>query len=113
MAPDLGSLSRRHQATIQWVPYRINDVFFKSKPNLRDAEKARIEFHLQQIAECIGFDRFKLPVLSSEKLLSWFQAKQTPEQMIATLGQHLSHDVGGIKFVVSAQPIEKCGSGGG
>lgn len=88
-------------------------MFFKSKPNLRDAEKARIEFHLQQIAECIGFDRFKLPVLSCEALLNWFQVKQTPEQMIAMLGKHLSHDVGGIRFIELAQPIEKCGSGGG
>ena len=88
-------------------------MFFKSKPNLHDAEKARIEFHLQQIAECIGFARFKLPVMSASKLLDWHAAKQSPEQLIGLVGRHLSHDVGTLKFQAVSKPIEKCGSGGG
>ena len=72
-------------------------AFFKPTPNLPDGEKARIEFYLQQIAECIGFDRFKLPVLSEDKLLNGDAANptefQTVDQIKNMVGKHLRHDV--------------------
>ena len=43
---------------------RRSTMLFTAKPNVTVGEKSRIEFHLQQLAECIGFDRFLLPVLS-------------------------------------------------
>jgi hypothetical protein len=87
-------------------------VFFKPKPNLPDAEKARIEFYLQQIAECVGFDRFELPVLSRKTLFGLYESKQTPEQMIGFVGDHLTHDVTGIRFDVVPQQPGNCGGGG-
>lgn len=85
-------------------------VFFKPKPAIGDHEKARIEFHLQEIAESIGFDRFRLPVLRRDQLLD-LQGK-TPDQIVAFVGQHLSHSVAGLQVQVAIEPQEKCGGGG-
>ncbi|QEG25019.1 hypothetical protein [Mariniblastus fucicola] len=85
-------------------------VFFKPKPNLGDHEKARLEFHLQEIAESIGFERMRLPVLRSDQLRD-LQGK-TPEEIVAFAGKHLSHSVGGLQVRVAIEPQEKCGGGG-
>ncbi len=87
-------------------------MFFKPKPNLPDAAKARIEFHLQRIAECIGVDRFQRPVLSRKMLRGLVESKQTPRQMIAFVGNHLAHDVGEIRFDLAPQQLQNCGGGG-
>ena len=86
-------------------------MFFKSKPNLLTGEKARIEFHLQQIAQCIGMDRMKLPVISRRELLSWSETK-TPQGMIVAVGAHLNHDVSGVGFALDPQQLQQCGGGG-
>lgn len=88
-------------------------MFFKTKPNLPDAEKARIEYHIQQIAECIGFDRFRLPVLNRETLLGLFDSQKTPMEMIQFVGDHLKHDASGMQFRVVPQQGANCSSGGG
>ena len=75
-----------------------------------DNEKARIEFHLQQIAECIGFDRFTLPVLSEYDLLS--ENVATTEQLKCLVGEHLGHDVSGVKVQTFPMQPEKVGGGG-
>jgi hypothetical protein len=85
-------------------------IFFKSTPNLSDNEKARIEFHLQQIAECIGFERLTLPVLSEKTLLS--EEHETADQLKSFLGTHLRHDVGGIQIQTFPLQTEKVGGGG-
>ena len=87
-------------------------VFFKLKPNLPDAEKARVEFHLQQIAESVGFDRFRLPVLSRKTLLGLYESQKSPQQMIGFVGNHLSHDVSEIRFRVVPKQLQNCGGGG-
>lgn len=85
-------------------------AFFKPKPAIDDHEKARIEFHVQEMAESIGFERFRLPVLQRSQLLE-LQGK-TPEQIVAFAGQHLSHNIAGLQVQVAIQPQEKCGGGG-
>ena len=87
-------------------------MFFKPKPNLPDAAKARIEFHLQRIAECIGMDRLQRPVLSRKMLRGLIESNQTTQQIIAFAGNHLAHDVGGIRCDVVPQPLQNCGGGG-
>jgi hypothetical protein len=87
-------------------------VFFKPKPNLPDAEKARIEFHLQQIAECVGFDRFTLPVLSRDRLFGLYETEKDPQQVIGFVGKHLAHDVSGIRLSVVPQQLQNCAGGG-
>ena len=85
-------------------------AFFKPTPNLPDDEKARIEFHLQQIADCIGLDRFALPVLSEHSLLSGDLS--TADQLKCVVGEHLGHDVSGVKIQTFPIQPEKVGGGG-
>ena len=87
-------------------------LFWKPKANLPDAEKSRIEFHLQQIAESVGFDRFTLPVLSRNDLFGLYESKRDPQQMIEFVGNHLNHGVSGVGFRVAPQQAQNCSGGG-
>ena len=79
-----------------------------------DAEKSRIEFHMQQIAECVGWERFTLPVVSRNTLFELYESKRKPQQVIEFVGDHLAHDVSGIQFRIVPQPTQgSCGSGCG
>lgn len=87
-------------------------MFFKPKPNLPDSEKARIEFHFQQIAECIGLERMKLPILRLSSLVEMVDSK-SPADIIRFLGGHLRHDTSGVQFeVVHSPKAASCGGGG-
>ena len=88
--------------------------FFKSAPNLPDDEKARIEFHLQQISETIGFDRLQLPVLMEREVLYETQQSslRSSEQVLAAVGEHLSYDISEISVQTIPMPPEKTGGGG-
>ena len=87
-------------------------AFLKLKPNLADGEKAKVEFHFQQIAESIGFDRLKLNVLGRETLLGLHESELSPEQMVNFIGEHLSNDVSGVNVAFDPKQPEKCGGGG-
>ena len=89
-------------------------VFSKPRANVPDAEKSRIEFHMQQIAECVGWERFTLPVVSRNTLFELYESKRKPQQVIEFVGDHLAHDVSGIQFRIVPQPTQgSCGSGCG
>ena len=89
-------------------------MLFTAKPNVNVGEKSRIEFHLQQLAECLGFERFHLPVLNRESLLDLFHSQtMNNKQIIDFLGQHLSHDSQEIQVQLDPQKPADCGSGGG
>ena len=81
-------------------------MFFSAKPNLPDSEKARIEFHLQQLADCIGMERFQRPVVSTDSLLHQFS--NSAQDLIGFVGQHLSHDVSELKIEFVPEQVEKC-----
>ena len=88
---------------------------FKSKPSLTDGEKARIELHLQQIAESIGADRLRLKVLTEKDLLyrdAEGSALEDVKSLAVKIGKHLSHDVGNVGLREQPQALEKCGGGG-
>ena len=88
-------------------------MLFAAKPNVNVGEKSRLEFYLQQLAECIGFDRFLLPVLSRQQLLRHVELEQhNPEQIICFLGEHLNHDVGEIRVQLDPQQAADCSGGG-
>lgn len=87
-------------------------MFFKSEPNVIDNEKAKVEYYLQQIADAIGVDRLKLPVLRASALQELFETDRSLDQMIGFVGEHLAHDVSGIQVKTQLQPLEKCSSGG-
>jgi hypothetical protein len=91
--------------------------FLKPKPNLPDGEKARVEFNLQQIAECLGGKRLKLPVQSMRVLLDQAEAtiggpNPQPEKFIAWLGKHLSHNVSGLQLAALPGQLNRSGGGG-
>ena len=88
-------------------------MLFAAKPNVTVGEKSRIEFYLQQLAECIGFERFVLPVLSRQKLIGLVEVEQhTPEQIVYFLGEHLNHDVSEIRVQLDPQQAADCSGGG-
>ncbi len=87
-------------------------AFFKSKPNVDDAEKAKIEFHFQQIAECVGRERMTLPVVELETLVELAHASRSPEPIMEFVGKHLAHDVNELSIKTDPQPLKKCGGGG-
>ena len=88
--------------------------FFKSAPNLPDGEKARIEFHLQQISESIGFDRLRLPVMNERDIL--YDAQQSDlrssKQVLTKVGEHLNYDISEVRLQTLPMPPEKTGGGG-
>lgn len=91
--------------------------FLTPKPNLRDGEKARIEYYLQRIAECIGAERFQLPIQSMRSLLDHAETQlggQTPqpEKFIGWLGEHFSHNVSGLKLAATLGLLNKSSGGG-
>ena len=87
-------------------------MFFKSKSNLPLAEKAKVEFHMQQLAECIGFDRFKLPIQDYRALIELGQSGQTAAQITRVIGEHLFHDVSELNVDIEIEAVETCGGGG-
>ena len=91
-------------------------AFFKTTPDLPDDERARVEFHLQQISEHIGFDRFTLPVLGEESVLYGNESGQrrlrTTDQIKILIGKHLGHDVNDVKVQSLPMQSQKIGGGG-
>ncbi len=87
-------------------------AFFRSEPNVPDGEKARIEFHLQQIADAIGAQRLQLPFVSLAKLNGLCESDKSLSQIAEFAGDHLSYDIGGLAIEVVPEQLEKCGGGG-
>ena len=89
---------------------------FKPSPPLPDNDRARLEFHLQQIAESIGFDRFRLPVRSVKSLgydsLSDRVTIRSTDRIQELVGEHLRHDATQVKLQTIPMQPEKVGGGG-
>ena len=85
---------------------------FKTKPGLPDHEKARVEFHLQQLAECIGFDLMQSDFLIPGESFPNDPRDLNSEELLKQLGEHLHHDVGPVTVINNPMPIQKCGGGG-
>ncbi|KAA1262597.1 hypothetical protein LF1_51640 [Rubripirellula obstinata] len=86
-------------------------MFFRPKANLSDAEKSRIEFCLQQIAECVGFERLLRPVVSRKAIFDAYELERNPQQVVALVGEHLRHDVNGIQVRVALPQAQSTGGG--
>lgn len=91
-------------------------ALFKSTPNLPDGEKARIEFHFHQLAESIGFERFRLPVLEEQQLLQGSGTGRAEsgsvDQVKSLIGTHLGHDVNNVNVQTLPMQTQKVGGGG-
>ena len=87
-------------------------VFFRVKPNLSDGEKARLEFHFQQIAECLGANRLKLPVISMRDMLARWESNPDVAAFLDFVGDHLDHGADAITVHVAPQIVANCSGGG-
>ena len=88
-------------------------AFFQTKPNLPDGEKARIEFHLQQLADHFGIGQLLLPVVDEDDILTDKGIARTPVQIKEFVGQHLGVNVAAVKVQVQPPLPVKQASGGG
>lgn len=88
-------------------------AFFQTKPNLPDGEKARIEFHFQQLADHLGIGQLLLPVVDEHDILTENGAARTPLQVKDFVGEHLGVDVSGFQVQVQPPLPVKQASGGG
>ena len=86
--------------------------FFKSSPNLPDHEKARVEFHLQQLAECLGGDLLRRPVMIPEATFGNDPRHTSVDEVLAKIGEHLSIDVAPLSVQTTPKALEVCGGGG-
>lgn len=83
-------------------------MFFTARPNLAPNERAQVEYCFQWIADCIGAQRMRLPVLRLNQLLTG----QSMDNFVRTVGNHLQHNVDQLKIVMEPQLLEKLSSGG-
>jgi len=87
-------------------------ALFQPKLPLPLAEKARLEFQYQRIAQHIGPDRLRLPGISLESLVAHSETATEPEPILHWVGSHWGHDVNDLRVEVVPQPTEQCGGGG-
>lgn len=88
-------------------------LFFKSNPNLPDGERARIEFHFQQLVDCLGSNRFLLPVLDVDTILNPSGVARDADQIKSFVGEHLGIDVDELTVQqLMALPVKQSGGGG-
>ena len=86
-------------------------LFFQSKPDIPVIDKARLEFRLQQIADCVESRRFFLPILSVDQLVT--QEQQRLEPTLEIIAKHLGFDFSGFKIQESLSVVEEKSGGGG
>lgn len=87
-------------------------AFFSTAPNLPNEEKARLEFHFQQLAECVGVERFQLPVLKSSALAQNNSGLDAIKGIASIVGEHLDWKTEELTIDVEPKPAEQCGGGG-
>ncbi len=87
-------------------------MFFKTEPNVSDGEKARLEFYIQEIADCIGFDKCRRPVQTLSALSGAALNCESPGEIIRFVGDVLAYDTTDLRFEVIPGPLEKSGGGG-
>ena len=88
-------------------------LFFKSKPNLDENKKAKVEFYFFQIARAIGWDRCVAPVIPTEKLLGLAQQSDPVSALTSFAAEHLNHDVAALDVRVTPRLLATVSGGGG
>ena len=87
-------------------------MFFKSKLNIEFDDKARLEFFLGKLADQLGNEALSGPVLIPEREFFSTGKAQSPNQIIARVGEHLRHDVDEISVREEPQVLNVQGGGG-
>lgn len=88
-------------------------LFFKSKPNLDDNKKAKVEFYFFQIAQALGWSRCTAPIVPAEKLLELAQRSDPLTALVSFLSEHLQHDVTDLDVRVTPRLLATVSGGGG
>ena len=88
-------------------------LFFKSKPNLNDNKKAKVEFYFFQIAKALGWKRCQSPVVPVSKLLELAERSDPIQALTNFLSDHLQHDVSDLDVQVTPRLLKTVGGGGG
>lgn len=86
-------------------------IFFQSKPAVSTTDKARLEFRLQQISDCLGADKLLLPVLPIQNLIA--PAQSGLGNTLDAVAKHLGVDFSGFKIQESLDVVEQKSGGGG
>ena len=88
-------------------------LFFKSKPNLDDNKKAKVEFYFFQIAKSLGWERCVAPIIPAAKLLELAQQSDPVKSLVSFVGEHLQHDVADLDVQVTPRLLATVSGGGG
>ena len=88
-------------------------MFFKSNPNLPDGERARIEFHFQQLVDGLGIARLQMPVVNEDTILHETGTLRSPEQIKNFVIEHLNIQASNLKVQQQLALPVKPSSGGG
>ena len=88
-------------------------LFFKSKPNLDDNRKAKIEFYFFQVAKVVGWERCVAPIVPAAKLLELGQRTDPVKDLVSFFSEHLQHDVMELDVRVTPRLLATVSGGGG
>lgn len=88
-------------------------LFFKSKPNLDDNKKAKVEFYFFQIAKALGWERCITSIVPAAKLLELAQQSDPVTALVGFVGKHLQYDVADLDVRVTPRLLTTVGGGGG
>lgn len=87
--------------------------FFKSKPNLDDNKKAKVEFYFLQIGKALGWQRCVAPIVPTTKLLDLGQHSDPLTALVSFLSEHLQHDATDLDVQVTPRLLATVSGGGG
>ena len=87
--------------------------FFKSKPNLDDNKKAKVEFYFFQIGRALGWERCTAPIVPATTLLDLGQRSDPLTALISFLSEHLRHDTTDLDVRVTPRLLATVSGGGG
>ena len=87
-------------------------LFFRSKPNIGDNEKAKVEFFFFKIAQAIGAERLEANIVDTKTMLDFANQTEPIRKLLDFVGRALHHDVGNLRVQVSPKLLQKCGGGG-
>ena len=87
--------------------------FFKSKPNVDDNKKAKVEFYFFQIGKALGWERCVVPIVPAATLLDLGQHSNPLTALVSFLSEHLQHDVTDLDVRVAPRLLATVSGGGG
>ena len=87
--------------------------FFKSKPNLDENKKAKVEFYFFQISKALGWQRCIAPIVPTAKLLDLGQHSDPLTALVSSLSEHLQHDATDLDVQVTPRLLATVSGGGG